>query len=151
MKRYIVIFAALAALAAGPAFAQAPAANKAKPAKGGLGLGAPLRQRLLKNLDLTVSQKAQAKAILQEANQAAKPVRQQLQQNRQALEAAVKANNAGQIQQLATVAGGLQGQLVAIRSLGRARFFAILTPDQQTKLGDMTQKLKQILGKRAAG
>ncbi|MGD0499415.1 MAG: Spy/CpxP family protein refolding chaperone [Bryobacteraceae bacterium] len=150
MKRYLTTFAAVAALAAGLAYAQTSTAPQTGQTPGRAGLLAGVRQRVLKSLDLTADQQAQIKAILQGANQAAQPIRQQLQQNQQAIAAAVKANNVAQIQQLATVAGGLQSQLVVIRATARAKFYAVLTPDQQTKLEDALQKVKQLLGPRAA-
>jgi Spy/CpxP family protein refolding chaperone len=126
----------VAALAAGAVLAQT--------GQGKLALGANLRQRVIKNLNLTADQKAQAKTIFQDAKAAAALVRPQVQENRQALEAAVKSNDATRIQQYAAAAGVLQGKLVAIRSTAMAQLYAILTPDQQTKLGQMQAKIRQL-------
>jgi Spy/CpxP family protein refolding chaperone len=131
-----------AALAAGVLVAQT--------AQGGLGQGklgpnANLRQRMMKNLNLTDAQKAQAKTIFQAAKTAAAPVRTQLQENRKALAAAIKSNSAPQIQAAAKAAGALQAQLIEIRSTAMAAVYAILTPDQQAKLDQMQAKIRQLL------
>ncbi len=146
MMRTPLMLAATAALAAGLAFAQAPAGRKA-PA---LGKIARLQPRIVRALDLTAPQKQQAKQIFQQANQSGKPIRQQLQENRQALAEAIKTNNIVQIQQLSTNEGGLQGQLVNNRSTALAKFYAILTPDQQAKLDQMMKRLKNPLKPAAA-
>jgi Spy/CpxP family protein refolding chaperone len=144
MRRNLTAIAAVAALAAGMTFAQSTAAP-ANPALAGLNVRAAVRQRILKNLNLTDAQKAQAKAIRQQAKTAAQPLRQQLQANRQSLAAAVKSNDTAQIQSLAAAQGSLQGQVLAIRSAADAKFYALLTPDQQTLLGQMQDKVKQLL------
>jgi len=132
----------VAALAAGAVLAQTAQRG---PARGRPGLGANLRQRVIKNLNLTDAQKAQAKTIFQQAKQSAAPLQAQLKQDRQDMAALVKGNETAQIQQLATAAGVLQGQLMAIRSSAMAQFYAILTPEQQTKLDQMQGKIEQLL------
>jgi len=94
---------------------------------------------LSSQLGLTAAQQTQAKSIFQDARQSAHPVRQQLQQTRQALRAAVQSNNVGQIQQLAASEGSQVGQLAAIRSTAMAKVYQILTPDQQQKLASLRQ------------
>jgi Spy/CpxP family protein refolding chaperone len=139
MKLHLTAIATVAALAVGIAFAQTAAA----PA--GLKLRAAVRQRILKKLNLTYAQKAQAKTINQQAKTAAEPLREQLQQNRQSLATAVKSNDAAQIQSLAAAQGALQGQILAIRATAQAKFYAILTPDQQATAAQMQQKVQQLL------
>ncbi len=140
MRRHLIGIATVVALAAGLAFGQA-AATPSNPA----GLRAGLRQRMLKNLNLTDAQKAQAKDILQQARTAALPIRQQLQAGRQALATAVKNGDAVQIQALSATLGTLQGQALAIRSGAMARFYTILTPDQKTRAEQMQQKARQLI------
>ena len=122
----------------------AVAQTAATPANPGIGVRAAVRQRILKKLNLTDAQKAQAKEITQQAKTAAQPLRQQLQQNRQSLAAAVQSNDTAQIQSLAAAQGALRGQVLAIRSGAQAKFFAILTPDQKTLFGQMQDKIKQL-------
>jgi Spy/CpxP family protein refolding chaperone len=90
-------------------------------------------------LNLTDAQQTQAKSIFDDAHQSAAPIRQQLQQTRQSLRAAVQANNSAQIQQLATTEGSQVGQLTAIRSAAMAKVYQILTPGQQQKLAALEQ------------
>ena len=85
-------------------------------------------------LNLTDAQKSQMKSIFQEAHQSAQPIRQQLKQTRQSLQAAVKAGDSNQIQQLASTEGTEMGQLAAIHASARAQMFKMLTPEQQQKL-----------------
>jgi Spy/CpxP family protein refolding chaperone len=139
MKLHLTAIATVAALAAGMAFAQTAAA----PAS--LNLRAAVRQRMLKKLNLTDAQKAQAKTIRQQARTAAEPLREQLQQNRQSLAAAIASNDAAQIQSLAAAQGALHGQVLAIRAAAQAKFYAILTPDQQAAAAQMQQKMQQLL------
>lgn len=145
MKRRSTMIAAIGALAAGTIFAQAaatpPAAGQAP------GVRALVRKRLMKNLDLTDAQKQQAKAIFQNAKQAAQPLAQQLKQDREALTAAVQAGDSAKIQQLSQQVGSLQGQVLAIRSTAMSKFWATPTPDQQTKAQQFREKAKQVLGK----
>lgn len=143
MKRNPMTLVAMAALAAGMAFAQTAATPAAK-GQGGLKPRAAVRQRIMKKLNLTADQKTQAKAIRQQAKTAAEPLRTQLQTNRQALAAAVKSNNAAQIQGLAAQQGALQGQALAIRSAANAKVYALLTPEQQALLTQMQEKVKGL-------
>jgi Spy/CpxP family protein refolding chaperone len=90
-------------------------------------------------LNLTPAQQAQQKSIFESARQSSQPVRQQLRQTRHSLRAAVQANNAAQIQQLASTEGSEVGQLAAIRGTARARAYQVLTPDQQQQLAKLEQ------------
>ena len=105
-------------MAAGMAFAQAPAAP------------------------LTPAQKEQARAIRQQARQSAEPLEQQLKTKREALAAAVKANDVAQIHSLSAQCGQLQGQLLGIRSEARAKVYATLTPEQKAKAERVRQRLE---------
>lgn len=96
-------------------------------------------ERFLSNLNLSDTQKAQAKSIFQNARQSAHPIRQQLMGTRQSLRAAIKANNTAQIQQLTATEGTEFGQLAAIRSSAMAKVYQDLTPDQQAKLDALQQ------------
>jgi Spy/CpxP family protein refolding chaperone len=96
--------------------------------------------RMSAELGLTDTQKAQAKAIFQNAHQSAMPVTQQLKQERQAVQAAIQAGKSDQeIQQLAQSEGPQLSQLAAIRASAFAKFYAMLTPDQQQKLQALRQ------------
>ena len=113
---------------------------------------APLQQkiqaRMLKALNLTDAQKTQAKAIRQSTQQQVKPLADQLKTQRQALNAAVQAGDTTRIQQTAIEVGNLQGHVLAVRAAGRAKFLAILTPEQKTQLADFQAKVRQVLGRK---
>ncbi|MBV9772236.1 MAG: hypothetical protein JOZ32_21870, partial [Bryobacterales bacterium] len=84
----------------------------------------------------------QAKSIFHSARESAQPIRQQLRQTRQSLRAAIQANNAAEIQQLASAEGSEVGQLTAIRSTAFAKVYQTLTPDQQQKMAALQQARK---------
>jgi protein CpxP len=145
MKRQLIKFAVVTALASGMMFAQAPSPSpnsnpQARPHNF-------IRQRMARvaqQLNLTDAQKQQAKTIFQQARQTAQPVREQLKQNRQALAEAAKAgNNDAAIQQLSVQQGNLLGQMVAVRTEAFAKFYATLTPEQRTKADQMRQQFQQ--------
>lgn len=96
--------------------------------------------RMATALGLSDAQKTEAKAIFQSAHQTAKPVMQQLRQQRQAVQAAIQAGKPDQdVQQLASAEGPELGQLAAIRASAFEKFYATLTPDQQQKLTALRQ------------
>ncbi|HWB85205.1 MAG TPA: Spy/CpxP family protein refolding chaperone [Bryobacteraceae bacterium] len=151
MKRHLMNFATVAALAAGMAFAQAPPAAPAtgsRPAQTGKHARRFMRwHRMAKALNLTDAQKQQAKSIFQEARQTSQPLAQQLKENRQALMAAVKAGKSdAEIQQLSATQGSVLGQLIAVRTTAASKFYATLTPDQRTKADQMQQQFRQRMG-----
>ena len=142
MKHSFVSLSIIGAMAAVMAFAQT---NAPAPAH----FRSPVARQLMKELNLSATQKQQAKTIFQNTRQQAQPLAQQLKQNRQSLNAAVQSGNSAQIQQISTAMGTLQGQLLAIRSNGRAQFFALLTPDQKSTAAAFQQKAHEVLGGRA--
>src|ERR1035438_10015169 len=151
MTKRLVKLAMAAALVTGLALAQTPASStpaspagkaKAKTVRGNI------RHRMVKALALTPTQKQQAKALFQQTRKANEPLRAQLKQNRQALSAAVKANDVGQIRQLTQVQGTLQGQLMAARSEAMAKFYAGLTSEQKAKADQIQQKVSQHIAKK---
>jgi periplasmic protein CpxP/Spy len=147
----LVKFATVAAMAAGLTFAQtqAPAAPaQTPPGKMRAGRRGAVRKRMMERLNLTDAQKAQAKAIFQQAKQNAQPLKQQLKQNRAALSASVKANDEAQIHSLSLQRGKLEGQMLAIRSEARAKFYAGLTPDQRTKADQMRRQVRAHMEQR---
>jgi Spy/CpxP family protein refolding chaperone len=69
-------------------------------------------------------------------------------QNREALDAAVKANNTSQIESLSSQRGILQGKALAIRSTAMAKFYDILTPEQRIKADQMQCQMRQRMQER---
>jgi Spy/CpxP family protein refolding chaperone len=136
-------------MAAGMAFAQgqspSPSANQPA-ARRNL-----MRQhfaQMEQQLNLTDTQKQQAKSIFDNARTSAQPIRQQLRENHQALMSAAKTQNDSQIQQLSAKQGKLEGQLVAIRTEAFSKFYAMLTPEQRTKADQMHEQFRERLQNR---
>jgi periplasmic protein CpxP/Spy len=131
-NKQLLIVTTAAALSATGLFAAAEAGHMGRHGRFGA--------RMAAELGLTDAQKAQAKTIFQNAHQTAMPVMQQLRQERQAVRAAVQAGKSEQeIQQLAQAEGPQLSQLAGIRASAFAKFYAMLTPDQQQKLQTLRQ------------
>jgi Spy/CpxP family protein refolding chaperone len=141
MKRSLLSLTVISVMAAAMAIAQT---NAPAPAP----LRARISRQLMLSLNLSATQKQQTKTIFQNARQQAQPLAQQLKQDRQSMSAAIQAGNTAQIQQLSTTMGTLQGQMLAIRSTGRAQFYALLTPDQKAQAAAFEQKAHEVLGGR---
>ena len=136
MKNTLVRFAGMAALASGMVFAQTPAppAQPQSPAQRWQHRRGRMFDRMAARLNLTDAQKQQARSIMQSARQSARPIVEQLKQNRLALHAAIKAGKPdADIDQLAAAQGNLMGQATAIRTKAFAKVYALLTPEQRTK------------------
>jgi len=98
-------------------------------------------RRMAAFLNLTPDQKVQAKSIFQQSAQSSKPIRQQMRQDRTALQAAIKAGDTNQIQQLTASIGNEQGQLAASRATAMSKLYKTLTPDQQQKFDSFHQSM----------
>lgn len=95
---------------------------------------------LADELNLTDSQQTQATKIFQDAATAEQPLQASLKTAHDSLAAAIKTNNgttSNTIHSLALQIGTLTGQMVALQSTAQSQFYAILTPDQQTKFADL--------------
>jgi Spy/CpxP family protein refolding chaperone len=144
MKKNLIRFAGVAAMAAGMAFAQAPANPAPRPPAGHMmERRGEFHERMMQELNLTDAQKQEAKAIFEQARATAKPVREELKQNREAMHAAIKANDTARIHTLAAKQAGLQAKLVEGRADAMAKFYAKLTPEQRAKADQMHEQMKQ--------
>lgn len=149
MKTNLSKIAVAAVMAAGMALAQtAPATPGRATVSGPHGQRARMHQQMMQQLNLTAAQKAQAKTIFGNAWQSSKPIFDQLRQNNEALAAAVRNNDKGQIQQLSTAQGNLRGQLVANHEMAMAQFYQILTPEQRTKADQMQRQAQARMQQR---
>jgi Spy/CpxP family protein refolding chaperone len=93
-------------------------------------------------LNLTDTQKEFAKQLAADTRTQAKPIMQELRQNRQDLAAAVKANNPTAINTLTQRQGELSAQLSALHAKSMASFYAQLTPEQRVKADEMHSRMK---------
>jgi Spy/CpxP family protein refolding chaperone len=99
--------------------------------------GPRMLDRFATALNLNEAQKAAAQQSLQDSKKQAEPIMAQMKQNRQEMEAAVKANNLSGISAAAARQGQLTAQTSEIRGKGMANFYAQLTPEQRTKLDQL--------------
>jgi len=127
MKTFFVTLCLIAA--ALPAAAQLPGPPPGMPSR------PPLRLELLTvYLSLTSSQQAAAKTVFDAEAAAVTPVMAALQTAQDALTAADKQGQSEyQLDQLALTVGARFGDLAAIHAKTEAKFYAILTSDQQAK------------------
>jgi Spy/CpxP family protein refolding chaperone len=92
---------------------------------------------LANSLGLTDGQKTQATTIFTTANDGAQAARETAVNTRKTLNEAIKKNDTAAIDQASAAIGTATGQLTAIESKAEAAFYALLTPDQQTKYDNM--------------
>jgi Spy/CpxP family protein refolding chaperone len=143
MRNHLIRFGTVAAMAAGMAFAQTPAKPMPMPQGNRMEQRREFRERMMENLNLSETQKADAKAIFAKAREEAQPVRAEMRQNREALDTAIKANDTAKIHSLSTRQGALMAKMTEIRADARAQFYAKLTPEQRTKADEMHRQMKQ--------
>jgi Spy/CpxP family protein refolding chaperone len=125
-------------LSAVPMFAQpGPGYQGGKHAMRGGEFAGGFHGRMAQALNLTDAQKEFAKQARADAKAQAEPVANELRQVRQELAEAVKTNNTGAIQNLATRQGNLQGQLAVIHANSMAKLYAQLTPEQKAKAEEL--------------
>ena len=108
----------------------------AQPPAGAGGPGQRLENMLTKFLALNVTQQNQVHTILADSQVQSQGLNAQLKTLRSSLIDAIKTNNTSQIDSLTLQISQLQQQTEAIRSKAAASIYAILTTDQQTKLGN---------------
>ncbi|MBI4893613.1 MAG: Spy/CpxP family protein refolding chaperone [Acidobacteria bacterium] len=116
-------------LSAALAFGQGPGGTPPDPAK-----MIEMRVNMLANqLSLTEEQKSQATKIFTDAQTSSQTARTAMETARESLLAAIKTNNVATIDQLSRDIGAATTDLTAIEGKSQAAFYAILTPEQQTK------------------
>lgn len=86
-------------------------------------------------LNLTAAQQEQAKPLFNNERDATKNLFDSMKQAEDALTAAEKSNQPdSELDRLANAVGAVHAQMAAIHAKAMARFYAMLTPDQQDKL-----------------
>ena len=135
-KQTIMFTLALLALAAQSMLAQnpsEPAFNPPDPAT----MAQHRVQFLTNQLSLTSQQQQQALTIFTNVATSQSTVHQSMKTAHDSLKTAVKNNDANGITQAANTIGSLTAELTATEAKADAALYAILTPDQQTKLNQM--------------
>lgn len=155
-KTNLIRFGAAAVLAAGMALAQAPASPSQQSPNGRQQMTRQERreqfqERMTRELNLTPAQQQQAKAIFGKVREDAKPIREQMRQNREALQAAIQTNNTREIHNLATKQATLQAQMMEMHADAMAKFYTTLTPEQRTKAQQLHQRRMQRWEQRENG
>ena len=134
MNKCIYTVLAVATLSTSLLFAQDSAATAAPPAPPNPAQMAGNHiSRLATLLNLNASQQAQATTIFKDQHAAMSGIFSGMRAARTALETAVENNDASGISTQAAQIGSLTTQQVENRAKAEAAFYAILTPDQQTK------------------
>ncbi len=100
-------------------------------------------------LTLTPAQQQQATTIFTASATADQTTNAALATARQNLNAAVKNNDAGGIEQAATAIGNLTAQVTISDSKAQASFLQMLTPDQQTKYNQLGHGMGHGFGRGA--
>ena len=88
-------------------------------------------------LSLTPQQQQQATTIFTNASASHSQVHDSMKTAHQALETAIKNNDAAGIEQASTQIGNLIAQMTASHAKAQAAFYQILTPEQQTKFNEL--------------
>ena len=104
--------------------------------------------RLTNVLGLTDAQQQQATRIFTDAATKASTIFTSLRSAHTDLKTAAQQNNASNIHIAATSIGNLTAQLTEVEALAQAAFYAILTPDQQTKLNQVDGRRPGMFGGR---
>ena len=134
MKSSLALLAALGLLPM--ALAQTPPHTPPTPA----GMAQHEVQRYTTLLTLTSAQVEQATTIFTTEATARQTSRASERAAHQAMDAAIKSNDAATIQSAATNMGQLAGEAMAAHALAQAQFYAILTADQKTKFSDLEKE-----------
>ncbi len=105
---------------------------------------------LLEQLNLTGDQKSEVKDLMQNSRSTVKDIREQLQANSTQLREAMSGGsvNLDLVKQLADTQGDLMSSLLVGQAELKNQIYALLTPEQQAQLVQLTATLKQEMGKR---
>lgn len=143
MKYSLFRLVASATLAAGLIFAQAQSPGNSQATHHRQWQRGQNFDRFANELNLTATQKQQAKSILDSSKQSAQPIVQQLRQDRQALRNAVQSGKSeSDIDQLSNNLGTLTGQLTAIHTKAMAKIYTLMTPEQRTKAQSLHNQMR---------
>jgi len=92
---------------------------------------------LAKHLSLNAQQQQQATSILTEEANNSKSLHDQMRTAHQNLHSAIQKNDSASMEQAANAIGNLTAQMTMAHAKAQAALFQTLSPDQQTKFGQM--------------
>jgi Spy/CpxP family protein refolding chaperone len=158
-NQYILRFGGAALLAAGLGFAQPATEQTAPPEQSTPQMSKPeggfsheaFHERMMTELNLTADQRTRAQGIWDRERRDSEPLIREFRQNRQDLAAAIKADDTTKIRQLSMQRGHLVGEMTALRSESKAKFYNMLTPDQKTKADQMQARFEERMRERWRG
>ena len=105
--------------------------------------------RMAATLNLTESQKEQARAFFDEARSATQPIRQELRGNHRALAEAVKANKSqAEIEELANRQGQLIAKMIAANAMAFGKLYGILTPEQRAQADQLYNRFTSRMSRQ---
>lgn len=107
---------------------------------------------MFRGLDLTDAQKEQMRSIHEANRDSVKSLRDQMKANKQQLEtlSAGGSFNESQVQAIAQQQGALHAQMIVNRERIKSQMFAILTPEQKSKMAEMKANREQKMQERKA-
>ena len=148
-KKTFVTTLCAALLVAGAAIAQPPHPH----GKAGMHDMAGMEAHLAAALSLTADQQTQVKALHEQLKAEMTPLMAQSRQQHQELKSLVNGTNpdANEVGQKTLAANQTQAQIKALHENFKAKFTAILTPDQKAKFAQMEQNRQQHWGHGEVG
>lgn len=105
-----------------------------------------MMQRLTADLNLTPQQQTQAKQIFDQSREQRRALGPKLREEREAMINAIKTNNVREIDRLTQSNSQLNAQAAGIHAKAMAKFYAILTPEQKTKMDQKLDRFMQPMG-----
>jgi Spy/CpxP family protein refolding chaperone len=136
-RKKVLVVAAIASVLAATVLAQVPHFRHR----------AGMHALIAGHLDLTDTQKTDAKAIFGAARESARPLVEQLKEGHEAMRDAIKAGSSDQeLQALADQQGIMIGQVAGIYAKAFAKFYASLNPEQKEKAEELHDHFKGFRG-----
>jgi len=106
--------------------------------------------RLVDHLDLSASQEAQVRTLLEESHEKSAADKEHLKELKEALSAMTTNFDAGEAQLIATEIGAITGRTVFIRASVHAEIYALLTDEQRELLQEMLES-REMMHKKFSG
>ncbi len=146
MKKIITAILAIALVSIGSIFIFAQNDNEGGKEKYKRGFGHRGGfERLAKKLNLTDTQKEQAKQIMEASKSKVQPLKESMKSIHQQLDAATADGqfDEAQVQALASQQANITAQLIVEKERTQSQLFAILTPEQQAQAKQLKEQMKE--------
>lgn len=146
MKKIITAILAIALVSIGSIFIFAQNDNEGGKEKYKRGFGHRGGfERLAKKLNLTDTQKEQAKQIMEASKSKVQPLKESMKSIHQQLDTAIADGqfDEAQVQALASQQANIMAQLIVEKERTKSQLFAILTPEQQAQAKQLKEQMKE--------